>query len=85
MIYHFPYNIILNKNNMLARKDTTSKEIPEFCCLFGRQACLLTNRAALHTPKADAAARRPRHSCEPVQTEVSYTGIYNVVCGKQTD
>ena len=55
---------------------TTIKEIPEFPYLVGRQACLLTNRAALHPPKADANGQRPRHSCEPVQTEVSYAGIF---------
>ena len=32
MFCHFPYNIILNKNNKLVREDTTSKEIPEFRC-----------------------------------------------------
>jgi len=40
---------------------TTIKEIPEFRCLVGRQACLLTNRAALHPPEADANGQRPRH------------------------
>ena len=37
---------------------TTIKEIPEFPYLVGRQACLLTNRAALHPPKADAGGQR---------------------------
>ena len=48
---------------------TATKEIPEFLCL-------LTNRAAFHLPEADANGQRPRHSCEPVQTGVSYAGIF---------
>ncbi len=68
---------------MLVRIFTTNKEITEFPCLFGRQACLLTNRATLHPPKADNDDQKLRHSCEPVQTEVSYAGIYTLFCGKE--
>ena len=48
---------------MLVRIFTTSKEISKFRCLFGRQACVVTNRVALH-PEADADGQKPRHSCE---------------------
>ena len=75
-------NTKMVKKNMLVRIFATNKEIPEFPCLVGRQACLLTNRAALH-PEADADGQKPRHSCEPVQTEVSYAGIYTLFCGKE--
>ena len=68
---------------MVVRIFATSKEIPAFPCLVGRQACLVTNRAALHPPKADADGQNPRHSCEPVQTEVLYAGIYTLFCGKE--
>ena len=61
---------------LLKRRFLNSPAVRQTGLSVDKQACLLTNRAALHPPKADAGGQRPRHSCEPVQTEVSYAGIY---------
>ena len=59
---------------MLVRIFTTSKEISKFRCLFGRQACLVTNRVALH-PEADVMVRN--------HVIPANAGIYTLFCGKE--